>query len=176
SHRAWAASGGGAQPRVMVTEDGGDTWTSYPTPIGGTATSGGMTIHFRDNLHGILGGGNVVLPAVQQDNFARTRDGGRTWQPATAAPFPGPMYGLAYARHAPGGEEEDDQGDQDEGDSGGGHGRIVATGPGGTAWSADEGDTWDAFPSIAGLLGVAFANHQTGWLVGLNGRIMRIEF
>ena len=71
-----------------------------------------------------------AAPTVQQDNFARSSDGGRTWELATPAPFPGPLYGLSYVRSrvlenglvsvaaAPDGDD-------------GSRERIVATGPGG---------------------------------------------
>jgi photosystem II stability/assembly factor-like uncharacterized protein len=162
---AWAVSGGGAQARVIKTTDRGDTWTSYNIPMGGTASSGGLSILFRDNHHGILGGGEVAAPTVQQDNFARSSDGGKTWQLATPAPFPGPIYGLGYATN-------DDDSDED----GEGPVRIVATAPGGTAWSPDEGDTWESLPGLTGYVSVSFANERTGWLVGTLGRILRIDF
>jgi hypothetical protein len=53
---------------------------------------------------------------------------------------------------------------------------VVATGPGGTAWSADEGDTWVSFAGVTNFWAVAFANARTGWLVGTQGRIVRIDF
>ena len=172
---AWAVSGGAAQPRVIATTDRGDTWTSYGIPMGGTASSGGLSIAFRDNHHGILGGGEVAaLGEFQDNNFARSSDGGKTWQLATAAPFPGPIYGLGYAKHSGGGSQGSDEvGDED----GEGHlVRIVATGVGGTAWSPDEGDTWESLPGLTGLLSVSFANPHTGWMVGIAGQIVRIDF
>jgi photosystem II stability/assembly factor-like uncharacterized protein len=164
---AWAVTGGAAQARVIATTDGGDTWTSHDIPMGGTATSGGISILFRDRRHGILGGGELAAPAVQQQNFARSADGGDSWALATPAPFPGPIYGLAYARH----------GDEEEDDDDGGRMRIVATGPGGAAWSSDEGDSWQRLPAdVTGYFAAAFADRRTGWLVGTGGRILRVDF
>ena len=171
--RAWAVMGGGAQPRVIVTTDRGDTWTSYPIPMGGTPSSGGLSIVFRDNNRGILGGGEVAAPTVQQDNFARSDDGGKTWKLATAAPFPGPIYGLGYATH--GGGETGVHEEDSETEGAGHHLTIVGTGPGGSAWSPDEGDTWQALP-ISGFVSVSFGSERTGWLVGFSGRITRIDF
>jgi photosystem II stability/assembly factor-like uncharacterized protein len=170
---AWAVSGGAAQPRVIATTDRGDTWASYAIPMGGTASSGGLSIAFRDNNRGAIGGGEVAAPTVFQDNnFARSSDGGKTWQLATAAPFPGPVYGIAYAKHSGGGESDD--GDGDEGDAD--RITIVATGVGGTAWSPDEGETWERLTGLSGLVSVAFASPHTGWMVGLGGQIVRIDF
>ncbi len=171
--RAWAVTGGGAKARVIVTTDRGDTWTSYDIPMGGTPSSGGLSILFRDNRHGILGGGEVAAPTVPQaNNFARSSDGGKTWALATPAPFPGPIFGLGYATH--GGGESDDEGASD--DDSGHHVTIVATGVGGTAWSPDEGDSWEALPVTPGFVSVSFASERTGWLVGTSGRILRIDF
>ncbi|HET9156264.1 MAG TPA: hypothetical protein VFN91_06330 [Myxococcaceae bacterium] len=167
--RAWAVSGGAAHPRVIATADRGDTWQSYDIPIGGTASSGGLSIAFRDNHHGIIGGGEVAAPSVfQPNNFARSRDGGKTWELTTAAPLLGPIFGVAYAKHSGGG---DDDGDGECHDV-----RVVATGPGGTAWSPDEGDSWQPLSGLTGLVSVGFANPHTGWLVGSAGRIVRIDF
>ncbi|HZJ52947.1 MAG TPA: hypothetical protein VFD38_02320 [Myxococcaceae bacterium] len=172
---AWAVTGGGAQARVIATTDRGDTWNSYPIPMGGTASSGGLSIQFRDNHRGILGGGEVAAPTVQQDNFARSRDGGKTWALATPAPFPGPIYGLGYATH--GGGETGGSDDDSESEGAGHHLTIVATGVGGTAWSPDEGDTWEALAvGTPGFVSVSFGDQRTGWLVGTSGRVLRIDF
>ncbi len=167
--RAWAVTGGAAHPRVIATTDRGDTWTSYDIPIGGTATSGGLSIAFRDNHHGIIGGGDAASGALQTNNFARSRDGGKTWQLTTPVPVPGPLFGVAYVKHSGGGDDDCD-------DDGGHDVRVVATGAGGTAWSPDEGDTWQTLPGLAALLSVGFANPHTGWLVGAGGQIVRIDF
>ena len=159
---------------MIATTDRGDTWNSYAIPMGGTASSGGLSIVFRNNRRGILGGGEVAAPTVQQDNFARSSDSGKTWQLATPAPFPGPIFGLGYATHG-GGETGGDDESEEDGDDLGHHLTIVATGPGGTAWSSDEGDTWEALP-LSGLVSVSFASKRTGWLVGTTGRIIRIDF
>src|SRR5262249_17710462 len=164
--RAWAVTGGPLHPRVIATTDRGETWASYDIPIGGTATSGGLSIAFRDNHHGIIGGGDVVSAAFQ-NNFARSRDAGKTWALTTAAPIPGPVFGVAYAKHSDG--EDDDDRDCHEI-------RVVATGTGGTAWSPDEADPCQALPGLTGLVSVGFANRHTGWLTGTGGQIVRIDF
>jgi len=172
--RAWAVSGGAAHPRVIATTDRGDTWKSYDIPIGGTPSSGGLSIAFRDNHHGIIGGGEVAAPTVFQSNFARSRDGGKTWELTTAAPLAGPIFGVAYAKHSGGGSDDCDDDDHDHGR---GHDvRVVATGPGGTAWSPDEGDTWQPLSGLTGLVSVGFGSPHTGWLVGTTGQIVRIDF
>jgi photosystem II stability/assembly factor-like uncharacterized protein len=154
----WISTGAAARARVLATSDGGDTWRAYETPIiQGNATSGGASVEFRDTLNGILGGGDIAAPEAFADNVARSSDGGRTWRLATGTPFPGAIYGLAYV-------------------PGGGSRTVVATGPGGAAWSADEGGRWTVLEGVKDYWAVGFASSKAGWLVGSEGRILRIAF
>ncbi len=152
----------------------GRTLELVPDPLGGTATSGGTTIAFRDARHGVLGGGDVTV-GTPQPNFARSHDGGKTWALGTAAPFPGPMYGLAYAMRPPlGGGDEDEEGESDDGAP---RRTLVATGPLGSAWSPDEGDSWQPFDAtVSGYFSVGFGSSRRGWMVGTSGRILRLDF
>jgi photosystem II stability/assembly factor-like uncharacterized protein len=154
----WISTGAAARARVLATSDGGETWRAYQTPIvQGTATSGGASVEFRDTLNGILGGGDIAAPDAFADNIARSSDGGRTWRLATRTPFPGAVYGLAYV-------------------PGSGSRTVVATGPSGAAWSADEGGRWTALEGVKDYWAVAFASPKAGWLVGAEGWILRIAF
>lgn len=156
--RAWIGTGGAALARVFATLDGGDTWAAYNTPIvQGTPTSGVITVDFRDPFHGILGGGELLAPTEFADTVARTSDGGVTWELTNWPPFPGSIYGLSY-------------------DNGNDTTTVVVTGPNGTAWTPDEGDTWESLPGLAGYWAVDFANPKAGWLVGTEGRILKISF
>lgn len=53
---------------------------------------------------------------------------------------------------------------------------MVATGPGGTVWSTDEGESWSTLPGVTGFWAVAFASRDAGWAVGTEGRILKISF
>jgi photosystem II stability/assembly factor-like uncharacterized protein len=155
---AWIVTGGAEEARVLATTDGGDTWDAYGTPIvQGTDASGGFSIDFRDPHHGILAGGDLADEGVPTDNVAVSDDGGRTWELAAPTPFPGAAFGLSYVR-------------------GLGQRTVVATGPGGAAWSANEGESWTLLPGVEGYWAVAFASPQAGWLVGTEGRILKISF
>lgn len=158
--RAWIVTGSAARARVLATSDGGETWTAHDTPVAHGAGAGGFSIAFRDSRRGILGGGKLDAPADRSTNFARSRDGGTTWEPRARTPFPGAIYGVSYAL-----------GRGHAGDSV----AVVATGPGGAAWSPDEGGTWFNLPGAAGYWAVAFASAHTGWLVGTEGRILKID-
>ncbi len=143
---------------MLATTDGGDSWNAYPTPIvQGTDASGGFSIDFRDPHRGILAGGDLADEGVPTNNVAVSAAGGRTWQLAAPTPFPGAAFGLSYVR-------------------GLGQRTVAATGPGGAAWSPDEGESWTLLPGVEGYWAVAFASPQAGWLVGTEGRILKISF
>lgn len=174
--RAWIGTGGAQHARILATTNGGGTWAAYGTPIvQGTPTSGVITVAFRDALHGILGGGELLAPTAFADTVARSSDGGKTWELRSRTPFPGSIYGLSYVSGHRLGEENDFQAEDRRGDDGEGH-TVVVTGPAGAAWTTDEGETWVSLPGVVNYWAVAFASEKTGWLVGTEGRILKIRF
>ena len=164
---AWFTTGGATPAHVVATTDGGNTWNAYPTPLVSGPAGGGFSIAFHDAKHGILGGGDLLNPTGVSNNFARSSDGGVTWELGTPAPINEAIFGLAYAQGGPA--------DNDGSDDRAGH-IVVATGRKGTAWSPDEGDTWFPLPTLNGLWTVGFANPKAGWLAGMNGQIIKISF
>ena len=167
---AWIGTGSTTtESRILATTDQGETWNAYVTPIAANANGGAgvFSVDFRNPTHGVIGGGDFLATDVV-DNFARSKDGGKTWTLATNAPIPGAIFGLSYIGKPGGGD----------GEGGGGphvH-TVVATGPGGAAWTADEGDTWHLLEGVENYWAVAFASPDAGWLVGTGGRIVRIGF
>jgi photosystem II stability/assembly factor-like uncharacterized protein len=154
--RAWIGTGG-ERARILATTDGGNTWTAHNTPLAGNPAGGGVfSVAFRDARHGVLGGGDFTSSEVIT-NFARSSDGGRTWTAPDPAPIPGAIFGLSYV---PGRRGK----------------TLVATGPGGTAWSSDEGESWSTIPDVTGFWAVDFASRDAGWAVGTTGRILKISF
>lgn len=164
----WLTTGGTSTARVFSTRDRGQTWTVATAPLSAGPAGGGFSLAFRDPKHGVLGGGDLLTPTTVRDNFARSHDGGKTWQLGTAAPIPGAIYGLAYAGRSGDGA--------DCGEHGGHRGvTVVATAPPAAAWSADEGESWTVLPGVTGYWAVTFADAHTGWLVGVKGQILRID-
>ncbi|MCU1226936.1 MAG: hypothetical protein JWQ42_5029 [Edaphobacter sp.] len=183
NRRAWIGTGGAGTARILATTDGGDTWEAYDTPIvQGSASSGIFSVDFRDALHGILGAGELAAPMSFADTVARSSDGGKTWQLGSRTPFPGAIYGLSYVRdrrHKGGHEDLDVDAEDNSRDDHGDYRverNVVATGPAGAAWSPDEGDTWFSLSGVANYWAVAFASRESGWLVGTDGRILKISF
>ncbi len=178
--RAWIVTGGATHARVLATRDGGNSWAAYNTPVvQGTPSSGIFSIAFRDAQHGIIGAGELDPTLPNNPRVARSRDGGETWEVAAQQPDMGAIYGLAYARNttAVGSESNNGKSGEQIGEGGvAGPKTVVVTGPAGSAWSADEGDSWSLLPGLTGYWAVAFANQNTGWLVGTGGKITRIDF
>jgi photosystem II stability/assembly factor-like uncharacterized protein len=75
----WFASGGKAA-RVFHSPDRGKTWQVFDTPIlHGPDSAGIFSIAFRDELHGVIAGGDYKRPNDDGPNLAFTEDGGKTW-------------------------------------------------------------------------------------------------
>ena len=158
-NRAWIGTGGGAKARILSTTDGGDSWSSHDVAgiVQGTSVSGVVSVDFRDRFHGILGGGDILDTPTPQANVARSADGGETWEATTPTPFTGAVYGLSYVPNQL-------------------KKSVVATGPGGSAWTPDEGDTWSLLPGITNCWTVAFASRKAGWLGCGAGQIIKVSF
>jgi photosystem II stability/assembly factor-like uncharacterized protein len=171
-NNAWIVTGGASPSRVLVTEDGGDTWNAFNSPLRGSPSAGIFSVAFRDAFHGIIGGGDLDPLAPPFDQTATSSDGGKSWTITEEQPNIGTVFGLSYAGELGRGRghegEEHDQADANQ--------TVVVTGPGGAAWTPDEGETWFTLPGVNNFWGVAFGSPKTGWLVGTEGRILRIDF
>jgi photosystem II stability/assembly factor-like uncharacterized protein len=140
SRNAWVATGAGAEAHVFYTPDRGDTWERFTTPIvQGTSTTGHTSIDFRN----------------ARDNVIITHDGGRTWSKGGHPTFPGAIFGAVYVPGTPA--------------------TVVAVGPRGASWSADDGLTWTALDTLS-YWSAGFASRRSGWLVGPSGRITKVSF
>jgi len=129
-------------------------------------------VAFRDAQHGIIGGGDLDPAAPPFDQTATSRDGGKTWTITPEQPNIGTVFGLAYA-----GEVGIGRGPSGVAhDNANANRTVVVTGPGGSAWTPDEGNTWFNLPGVSRCWGVAFGSPKVGWLVGTGGQIQRIDF
>lgn len=149
---AWIGTGNTVQPRVLFTSDGGQTWQTFPVPLDAGTGAGTASVIFRDAKHGMALGGDIAQPATSDSTAAITTDGGVTWKLVTNPPLDSPVYGSAYI---PGTQN------------------VVAVGPGGVAFSPDEGTSWSRADTLT-MWGVTFATANNGWIVGPNGRIFHV--
>lgn len=154
--RAWFGTGAAQTARVARSTDYGRTWTVVNSPLVQNTTSSGITsVAFFDQHRGLIVGGDLNVTDVATANVAMSQDGGATWVPGGQLPFPGPGYGAAVV---PGRSLT-----------------AVAVGPKGAAWTRDGGVTWHLIDRNDAW-SVGFAHDGTGWMVGPNGRIVRLEF
>jgi photosystem II stability/assembly factor-like uncharacterized protein len=148
--RVWIGTGAAARARVLRSTDAGRTWSVADTPVASSASSGIFSIAFRDQLHGIVVGGDYRKEADAVDNAAVTSDGGVTWTLVKG------LGGFrSVATYAPRSNLP----------------RLIAVGPSGADVSDDDGRSWTA---IAGDGFHAFAiapGGNAGWGVGEGGRI-----
>jgi len=168
ARNAWITTGGSTTARILATRDGGNTWNAYDTPLVSSPSAGGFTVAFRDPWHGIVGGGDLDPTDPNNARTATSDDGGKTWTLTNAPPVTGAIFGLSYVGQ--------DDGDKTHGHDDGGSAVVITANDGGAAWSPDEGSTWFALPNVTGYWAVAFASPEAGWLVGTDGRILKISF
>jgi photosystem II stability/assembly factor-like uncharacterized protein len=182
---AWIATGGSKTARVLATRDGGNTWNAYDTPLESGPTAGGFTVAFRDARHGIVGGGDLDPKDTDDAATATSDDGGLTWTLTKKPPVTGAIFGLSYVsgirqlrRHHDDDWDDDDRDWDRDGDRDHVSRRavVITANTGGAAWTPDEGKTWFTLQGVTGFWGVAFANPEAGWLVGTDGRILKISF
>jgi photosystem II stability/assembly factor-like uncharacterized protein len=169
---AWIATGGSTIARVLATTDGGDTWNAHDTPLVSSPSAGAFTVAFRDAHHGIVGGGDLDPSDPNHAETATSDDGGRTWTLTNRPPVTGAIFGLSYVGGAGNGTENGDE--QEANDTS--RAVVITANTGGAAWTPDEGSTWFTLPGVTGFWSVAFADPEAGWLVGTQGRILKIRF
>jgi photosystem II stability/assembly factor-like uncharacterized protein len=148
----WIGTGAASAARVLRSRDRGRTWTVSTTPLPAGPSAGIFSVAFRDRLHGIVVGGDYKKETEAIDNAAVTSDGGLTWTRVIG--LSGFRSAVAYVPRAP-------------------TPSLIAVGPAGADYSADDGRSWVAIES-PGFHAFGFARRGTaGWGVGASGRIAR---
>ena len=170
---AWIATGGSTSARVLATRDGGDTWNAYDTPLVSSPSAGAFTVSFRDQRHGIVGGGDLDPADPNNARTAKSNDGGRSWALTSAPPVTGAIFGLSYAYRIGNGQRSNDERGDDDAFA---RTVVITANDGGAAWTPDEGSTWYSLTGVSGYWAVGFATPKAGWLVGINGTILNIRF
>ena len=79
-------SSGGKVSRFFVSGDKGKSWAVYTPPmIHGETSAGIFSLAFKNDLNGVIVGGDYLKNTVTKDHVFYTRDGGKTWNAPTAA-------------------------------------------------------------------------------------------
>ncbi|WP_439131058.1 WD40/YVTN/BNR-like repeat-containing protein [Polaribacter sp.] len=142
----WIASGG-AKARILKSDDFGQTWSIYNTPIiQGNGPQGIYTIDFADKNNGIIMGGNYAKPLANKANKAITNDGGKTWTLVADNQNPNYKSCVQYVPNTHGKE-------------------IFAVGKTGVSFSNDGGNTWKEVAK-EGYYAIDFVDQNTAWLSG----------
>ncbi len=149
---AWIATGGAARARVFRSTDRGASWQVADTPIRtGNSAAGIFSIAFKDELNGIVVGGDYRQEKIAVDNIALTSDGGRTWRLAENSGLGGYRSAVTWVDRS----------------------KLVAVGPSGSDFSNNGGATWSPIGQT-GFHAFSFSRKgQSGWAVGDDGRIAK---
>ena len=77
---------GGSQSRYFKSNNKGKTWSSKLLPFEQGEGIGAFSVCFKDDLTGVVVGGNYTQPNNKMKNAFYTKDGGKTWEKATISP------------------------------------------------------------------------------------------
>ncbi len=148
----WIATGGSAA-RVFHSTDRGLTWSAAKTPIAsGAASAGIFSIYAASTESIVIAGGDYQKEKESSVNFARSKDGGRTW---TSGPslrgYRSAISGIPLANSS-----------------------YVAVGPSGTDVSFD-GQSWIAIGTVGYDALSLVSGSRMGWAAGQNGRIAKFR-
>jgi photosystem II stability/assembly factor-like uncharacterized protein len=119
---AWFATGGGERARVFRSRDGGFSWTVSDAPIPSTPAGGVFSLAFKDPRHGVMVGGDFLVPENGVRASGHTRDGDH-WKPG--GDLGGYRSGVDWL----------------------GDDTLIAVGPTGSDVSYDGGRRWKPFDS-----------------------------
>jgi photosystem II stability/assembly factor-like uncharacterized protein len=142
----WIASGG-KKARVLKSDDFGQNWQVFETPIvQGNGPQGIYSIDFADYNNGIIIGGDYSKPNKNKANKAITIDGGKTWTLVADNQNPNYKSCVQYVPNTDGKE-------------------VFAVGKTGISFSNDGGITWNEV-SKESYYAIDFVDKNTAWLSG----------
>ena len=143
---AWIVTGG-KNARVFKSEDYGQSWKVFNTPIiHGDGPQGIYSVDFYDEKNGFIIGGDFSKPNANMANKAFTTDGGETWTLVSDGKEPNYKSCVQYVPDTNGKE-------------------VFAVGKTGVSFSNDGGLTWKQV-SDDGFYTIQFANRNVAWLAG----------
>jgi photosystem II stability/assembly factor-like uncharacterized protein len=154
---AWIGTGAGNKARVLRTNDLGRTWKIAETPLVAGSSAGIFSVAFRDQMHGVIVGGDYKKENEAIDNLAVTSDGGVTWRLVKG--LTGFRSAVAYVPNSK---------------------MLIAVGPAATDFSTDDGVNWKKLegPGFDTLSFVRGRSNDRGiaWAAGVRGSLGMLTF
>jgi len=148
---------GGKKSRLFVSDDFGNSWQVYETPIiQGEAMTGIFSADFYNDKIGFITGGNYEKPNDNSNNKAITFDGGKTWK--LVANGSGFGYG-SCVQFVPNSNGK----------------ALVSIGANGIQYSNDFGNSWKQLNEDKDLYTIRFLDHETAFAAGRN-KIIKLFF
>jgi photosystem II stability/assembly factor-like uncharacterized protein len=149
--KAWVSTKG----RVFLTSNYGKRWNVADIPVTHGGAAGIFSLAFRDAQFGAaFAADGAADPEATDTLLAVTVDGGVTWAPRPNPPL---KKGTWAGAHIPGLRRS----------------TLMAVGPSGAAWSADDGMTWKMLDTL-NYWGLAAMGPKQIWAVGREGRVTKI--
>ncbi|HEY0092502.1 MAG TPA: oxidoreductase, partial [Flavobacterium sp.] len=144
ANSAWIVSGG-KKSRVFRTNDKGNTWKVYDTPIiQGSSMTGIFSADFYNESIGIVAGGDYQQPTLAIGNKAISTDGGSTWNLVAENNGFGYASCIQYNPFRDGRE-------------------IVSVGATGVWYSSDGGQSWTQVSTDKDLYTIRFKDAKTAY-------------
>lgn len=154
--RMWMVSGG-KKSRVFASDDKGENWNSFETPIiQGQTMTGAFCADFYNSTIGIIAGGNYEKLDQNFQNKAITKDGGKTWKLVSENQAFGYASCVQYIPNSKGKS-------------------IVSVGSTGLFYSNDFGVSWKQLSKDSDFLTIRFIDKKTAIATGKN-RIISLKF
>ncbi|MFM1913690.1 MAG: hypothetical protein RIR51_1533 [Bacteroidota bacterium] len=139
---------GGKKSRVFISEDKGNKFEVFETPIiQGEAMTGIFSMDFYDKNLGIIGGGNYEKPEENKGNLAITKDGGKTWKLIAEGKGPGYISCIQFIPNSNGK-------------------KLIAAGATGIFISKNSGKTWEKISEKKDTFSLKFMDENTFYAVG----------
>jgi photosystem II stability/assembly factor-like uncharacterized protein len=112
---------GGSQSRFFKSTNRGKSWEQTTLPFNTGEGVGAFSIYFKDDMNGVVVGGNYLEPEKANNASFYTKDGGKTWQ-ASEIPLNGYRCCVHYQNNV-----------------------YYACGSNGIDYSKDQGKSWKSF-------------------------------
>lgn len=147
---------GGAKARLLKSEDRGQTWNIFDTPIlCGQASQGIFSVAFKNDKQGILVGGDYQQPPLAHGHCAITSDGGMSWQLIENQAPAGFRSGVVFVPKS---------------------NIAIAVGTNGSDISYDNGKSWKSLNNIDSNSISISPSGKTGWAVSSKGEVFKLIF